>query len=190
MIENDILNAFTWLSNLLYNNFNRQNIVLLDENDSYCNSILFKNIDVTETDDIISYLGDISSTLHKSNPYLRSALLTGVLPIKDVGVSPPGNNFGDYRFLDNHEFSQYYGFTKNEVEKIVERNVNKQQRKKTRKILKEWYDGYLIKKQNIKLYSIWSVVDFFTNKMEPKNYWVCTQYMENIVQTGAVDLVT
>lgn len=184
----DILHGFQWLPKLLHEHFGRQVIILLDEYDAYCNSLLSDHSD--DTDRIIEFLANVTGNLFQYNPYLKKALLTGVLRVEGVGVSPVGNNVGHYRFLGDHEFSRYYGFTDEEVLELLQRNVHDEtNRKEAQRVLKMYYDGYMIQNQNTKIYNTWSVVEFFVSNMKPHNYWFENQHVSRTTSINYIDKI-
>ncbi len=48
--------------------------------------------------------------------------MTGVLPIKKYSSGSALNMFDEYTFLKDRSFSEFFGFTEEEVKKLCEKN--------------------------------------------------------------------
>lgn len=170
LTKTEIQDGFKLLSYILYRHFGRQVFVLIDEYDSYLDNLLFKNS--TDVDKIFSFVQLVNGELLKSNEYVRGALLTGVLRLAGEGLSPAGSNIAEYTFLDDHPFSKYYGLTENELDEVVMKLIkNVTERKQIKLIIDDYYGGYNIIDQNIKMYNIWSVFTFLQRGKKVKSYW-------------------
>lgn len=109
------------------------------------------------------------STSLKTNEYLKFAVVTGCLRIPKESIFTGVNNFACYSVLDD-EFSQYFGFTQDEVEALLDEF----QLSDKAGIIKEWYDGYLF--GDTEIYCPWDVVNYAAALLKkpnakPKNYW-------------------
>ena len=108
----------------------------------------------------------------KTNEYLKFAVVTGCLRIAKESIFTGTNNFVSYSVLDE-EFSEYYGFTQQEVDQLLtDADCSTQA-----PIVKEWYDGYLFGDTSV--YCPWDVVNYVSRLLrkgvkEPKNYWLHT----------------
>ena len=60
--------------------------------------------------------------LLKDQPYVALAYMTGVLPIKKYSSGSALNMFDEYTFLKDRSFSEFFGFTEEEVKKLCEKN--------------------------------------------------------------------
>ena len=94
---------------------------------------------------------------------------TGCLRIPKESIFTGVNNFACYSVLDE-EFSPYFGFTQDEVEKLLDDF----QLSDKAGIIKEWYDGYLF--GDTEIYCPWDVVNYAAALLKnpnakPKNYW-------------------
>ena len=112
--------------------------------------------------------GILSSAL-KTNDYLKFAVVTGCLRIAKESIFTGVNNFTSYSVLDDR-FSQYFGFTQDEVDEMLTAAGLEEKRS----IFKEWYDGYIF--GNESLYCPWDVVNYvsallYKKTAKPKNYW-------------------
>jgi hypothetical protein len=68
----------------------------------------------------------------------------------------------------DEDFSQYFGFIKDEVEELATRygGLNKIDE------IKLWYNGY--KYGNIEIYNPWSILNYLGRKFKPEPYWINT----------------
>ena len=99
--------------------------------------------------------------------------MTCVLPIKKYSSGSALNMFDEYTFLKDRSFSEFFGFTEEEVKKLCEKN-----KKMIFEELESWYNGYFTA-DGIRIYNPRSVVKALQN-----NY--CESYWNN---TGAMDEV-
>ena len=58
----------------------------------------------------------------KDQPYESLCYMTGVLPIKKYSSGSALNMFDEYTFLKDRSFSEFFGFTEEEVKKLREKN--------------------------------------------------------------------
>lgn len=150
---------------MMYTVYNRPVILLIDEYDvplakAHYNGFYREMLDV---------IRGLMSTSLKTNPYLKFAVVTGCLRIPKESIFTGVNNFASYSVIDN-EFSDYFGFTQNEVEKFLY-DFGLSDKKD---ITKEWYNGYLFGKAE--MYCPWDVANFIkaltmNHDARPKNYW-------------------
>lgn len=113
-----------------------QFIFVLDEWD-----YIFHRKYVTE-DDKVAYVEFLSSLL-KDQPYVELAYMTGILPIAKYSSGSELNMFCEYTMVSEEKYSEYFGFTESEVDKIFAKyQALTQNQEVTREGLREWYDGY------------------------------------------------
>lgn len=110
-------------------------------------------------------------TLLKDRPYVKFAYMTGILPIAKYSSGSELNMFAEYTMAGEERFSEYFGFTEQEVDALYERyrEKNRNNRKVSREGLRFWYDGYSTKSGE-KLYNPRSVVMALSNN-NLGNYW-------------------
>ena len=89
------------------------------------------------------YLTFLRSLL-KDRPYVKFVYMTGILPIAKYSSGSELNMFAEYTMAGEERFSEYFGFTEQEVDELYERyqKRNKNALKVSREGLKLWYDGY------------------------------------------------
>ena len=102
----------------------------------------------------------------KTNPYLKMGVMTGIIRVIKAGIFSDLNNLSIYSILDK-QYSDYFGFTHSEVEKVLESFDMAYEIPE----VKLWYDGY--KFGNSEIYNPWSILKFLQNK-ELEAYWVGT----------------
>ena len=97
--------------------------------------------------------------------FVELVYMTGILPIARYNTQSALNNFSEYTMLNSGPFSQYYGFTENEVKTLCEKY------KLDFETTKFWYDGYKIGVYD--LYNPNSIIELI-NHGTYKSYWSAT----------------
>ena len=118
---------------------------------------------------MLDVMRGILSTALKSNDSLEFAVVTGCLRIAKESIFIGVNNFASFSVLDE-QFSQYFGFTQQEIDVLLE------EAGLTDKALafQQWYDGYSF--GTTELYCPWDVINYVSalrhnRNAQPKNYW-------------------
>lgn len=109
--------------------------------------------------------------LLKDRPYMILRYMTGIFPIAKYSSGSELNMFSEFTMASEEIFSEYFGFTDQEVDCLFARyqEKNKGQKSVTREGLKQWYDGYYLKSGG-RLYNPRSVVMSLSNN-NMGNYW-------------------
>ena len=123
---------------------------------------------------MLDVIKGIMSTALKDNEFLQFAVITGCLRIAKESIFTGTNNFASYSVLDK-SFSQYFGFTNDEIDRMLVA-ADRKERKGT---IQEWYDGYVF--GNSYVYCPWDVINFLSELRKypdarPKNYWKNTSH--------------
>ena len=110
----------------------------------------------------------------KGNEYLKFAVVTGCLRIAKESIFTGTNNFTSYSCLDA-DFSGYFGFTQEEVDRCLQ-EVGRQEKAED---IRSWYDGYIF--GNTPVYCPWDVMSYVAallrnKEAKPKNYWKNTSH--------------
>ena len=110
----------------------------------------------------------------KGNEFLKFAVVTGCLRIAKESIFTGTNNFMSYSVLDD-DFSEYFGFTQDEVDRML-READREERAED---IRSWYDGYVF--GNTSLYCPWDVTSFVAallrnRNAKLKNYWKNTSH--------------
>ncbi len=173
--QGDIKNSLKTIMRMMHAVYGKKVILLIDEYDvplaraseknTTNNKYYFSMLDV---------IRGIMSTALKDNEFLEFAVITGCLHIAKESIFTGTNNFASYSVLDE-DFSEYFGFSENEVEKML----YAADRKDKAGIIKEWYDGYVF--GNSYLYCPWDVINYMSalkkrRDAKPKNYWKDTSH--------------
>ena len=148
---------------------------------------------VTE-DDKLSYLQFLRNLL-KDRPYIALVYMTGILPIAKYSSGSELNMFAEFTMTTEQRFSEYFGFTDEEVDGLYLRYIENCASTKmvTREDLREWYDGYHTRKGE-RLYNPRSIVLSLSNN-NTGNYWTSSgpydeifYYIENNIADVREDL--
>ena len=83
------------------------------------------------------------NALLKDKAYVEMAYITGVLPIAKFSSGSELNMFFEFTMVNMEQFSEYFGFTDEEVDVLYNKYTKYvKQPKFTRSDLELWYDGY------------------------------------------------
>ena len=84
------------------------------------------------------------SNLLKDKAYVEMAYMTGILPIAKYSSGSELNMFCEYTMATEEKFSEYFGFTDNEVDDLYDRYLKMDipEHNVKREGLRDWYDGY------------------------------------------------
>ena len=161
------------LIKLLYAYYNKPVILLLDEYDVP----LAKASENGYYREMLDMMRGIMQVL-KDNDYLKFAVITGCLRISKESIFTGTNNFR-VNTIASSRFNEYFGFTENEVRKLLKDAGTLNQYSD----IKEWYDGYNF--GGIDIYCPWDVVSYVDDflggeKNLPKCYWMNTSGNEVI----------
>lgn len=110
----------------------------------------------------------------KGNEYLKFAVVTGCLRLVKESIFTGTNNFTSFSVLDE-DFSQYFGFTRSEVVRMLAEGGLLERAED----MKSWYNGYIFGRTPV--YCPWDVVSFTAallrnRNARPGNYWKNTSH--------------
>ena len=125
------------------------------------------------------------SNLLKDKAYVEMAYMTGILPIAKYSSGSELNMFFEFSMATKVKYSQYFGFTDEEVHGLYQKYLKTEPNPKiTREGLKLWYDGYQTAAGK-KLYNPRSVVAALTYN-QLGSYWTSSgPYDEIFYYIGA-----
>ena len=157
------------LSALLFRHYNRKVVVVIDEYDTpvqqgYLNGCY---------EQVIGFMRNLFTAGLKDNEDLEFGILTGILRVAKESLFSGLNNLVVNTILDE-KYSQYFGFTSEEVSDMAAYYGKKERLPEIRR----WYDGYLF--GNTEVYNPWSVISYFNNNCKPKAFWSRTSSNEMI----------
>ncbi len=167
--DNAVYNtALKLLSDCLCEVYGKKVIVLIDEYDVPLENAYFNGF----YDEMINLIRSVFESVLKTNDSLEFAVLTGCLRISKESIFTGLNNLNVYPVTDN-AFSQYFGFTEQEVKRLADYYGLSE----CFDTIKTWYDGYLFGETEI--YNPWSVLNYIqfalnNRKRIPKAYWINT----------------
>ena len=150
------------LTKYLYNYYKKEVILLIDEYDSPLIVANQRNY----YKDSINFFRNFFSIALKTNPYLKTAVLTGIVQVAKEGIFSGLNNVITYNILEN-EFETFFGLNEEEVEEALKYFELEYEIEE----VKKWYDGYKFGEKEI--YNPWSILNYLRTK-ELRAYWVNT----------------
>ena len=160
--DGEYRNALKNLTSFLYEYYKKEVILLIDEYDSP----LINAYEHGYYDEAIVFFQVFYGEALKTNPYLRMGIMTGIIRVIKAGIFSDLNNLKVYSILEK-EYSDFYGFTQEEVEKALKDfNIEYELPE-----VKAWYDGYRF--GNSEVYNPWSILNFIQSE-ELRPYWIET----------------
>ena len=160
--DGEYTNALKNLTSFLYKYCKKEVILLIDEYDAP----LINAYEYGYYDEAILFFKVFYGEALKTNLYLKTGIMTGIIRVIKAGIFSDLNNLKIYSILDK-EYSDFFGFTQEEVKKALE-DFNIEYELPD---VKSWYDGY--KFGNSEVYNPWSILNFLQHK-ELEAYWVKT----------------
>mgnify|MGYP000874035433 FL=1 len=158
----ELKNSLTFLTKILYQKYEKEVILLIDE---YDNPLITAH-KYDFYDEALSFFKVFYGEALKTNPYLKMGIMTGIIRVIKAGIFSDLNNLRVYSIL-NEQYSDFFGFTQNEVENAL-KDFNIEYELPD---VRSWYDGY--KFGNSDVYNPWSILNFLTDKkLIP--YWIDT----------------
>lgn len=159
----DFEDSLGTLSLLLRKHYDKKAIIIIDEYDT--------PIQQGHThgfySDVIGFMRNFFSSGLKDNEHLAYGFLTGILRVAKESIFSGLNNLKINSLLDD-AYSQYFGFTKEEVQEML-RYYDAED--KFQEVC-DWYDGYLF--GGTEIFNPWSVINYISDKCFPKAFWQST----------------
>lgn len=141
--------SFKILIKLLYKVMKKKPILLIDEYDVPIQQA-YLNGYYTE---FIGFMRNFLSGALKDNDYIEKAVMTGILRVAKESIFSGLNNIKVYS-LTSSKYKQYFGFTENEVEELLEYyNI-----KTKLENIRYWYNGYNF--GGAVIYNPWSILNY------------------------------
>lgn len=171
----DVINSLKTIMRIMHTVYGKKIILLIDEyNVPLARASEKDTADNKYYSSMLGVIRGIMSTALKDNEFLAFAVITGCLRIAKESIFTGTNNFASYSVLDE-DFSGYFGFSKDEVEKML----SAAGREDKAELIKEWYDGYVF--GDSYLYCPWDVINYMSalkkrENAKPKNYWKNTSH--------------
>lgn len=140
-------------------------VILIDEYDVPLENAWFEGF----YEPMVKFIRSIFESSLKTNDHLALAVVTGCLRISKESIFTGLNNLNVVSIL-SIGFGEYFGFTPEEVEEMLEfYEIDSY-----KEMAKRWYDGYLFGDEEV--YNPWSVINFVYNMVDgsakfAKPYW-------------------
>ena len=154
-----------FLTNSLMQIHDRKAIVLIDEYDVPLENAHFRGY----YDKMVSFIRSVFESALKTNSSLEMAVLTGCLRVSKESLFTGLNNL-QINSIQSGEFSEYFGFTEQEVRDMTEYFEIPDKFP----VIKEWYNGYRF--GTTEIYNPWSVLNYLRDvrsipDTNPVPYW-------------------
>lgn len=159
--------AVKLLSKCLQKVYQKNVIILIDEYDVPLENAYHEGF----YDDMTNLIRSCFESALKTNPSLEFAVLTGCLRVSRESIFTGLNNLKTYSITKN-KFSQYFGFTQEEMKEILQ-NFSLEQYAGT---IAKWYDGYRFGLTEI--YNPWSVLNCIDSYLQ-NDMVACEPYWSN-----------
>ena len=165
--QNVYLNSIRTLSDILAKYYKKNVIILIDEYDVPLENAYHEGF----YDDMTNLIRSCFESALKTNPSLEFAVLTGCLRVSRESIFTGLNNLKTYSITKN-KFSQYFGFTQEEMKEILQTFSLKQYAE----TIAKWYDGYRFGLTEI--YNPWSVLNCIDSYLQ-NDMVACEPYWSN-----------
>ena len=129
-------------------------------------------------DQMCSFMRTFLSSALKDNAHVEMGLMTGVLRVAKEGILSGLNNPDVYTVF-NPAFSEYFGFTEDEVADMAAYYGVPEKMDEIR----SWYDGYDF--GGTEIYNPWSVLNYFKQNCRAAPYWLDTSSNDLITEIVA-----
>ena len=159
--------AVKLLSKCLQKVYQKNVIILIDEYDVPLENAYHEGF----YDDMTNLIRSCFESALKTNPSLEFAVLTGCLRVSRESIFTGLNNLKTYSITKN-KFSQYFGFTQEEMKEILQA-FSLEQYAGT---IAKWYDGYRFGLTEI--YNPWSVLNCIDSYLQ-HDMVACEPYWSN-----------
>ena len=159
--------AVKLLSKCLQKVYQKNVIILIDEYDVPLENAYHEGF----YDDMTNLIRNCFESALKTNPSLEFAVLTGCLRVSRESIFTGLNNLKTYSITKN-KFSQYFGFTQEEMKEILQ-TFSLEQYAGT---IAKWYDGYRFGLTEI--YKPWSVLNCIDSYLQ-NDMVACEPYWSN-----------
>ena len=167
----NIKSAIKQLTIYITRKFKKAPIILIDEYDTPIQEAYLRGYYQEMMDLMRSMLGQAL----KDNSCLGRAVITGITRVSQESLFSGLNHLKVYSLL-REKYGQYFGFTEEEVIKLIEDT----KQEVSLESIKEWYNGYQLGKHI--LYNPWSIINCLDNEGKLQPYWLNTSSNTLIIQ--------
>ncbi len=169
------------LSYLLHTHHQVAPIIMIDEYDTPIQQGYMREY----YDEIIYFMRNFLSGGLKDNPHITMAFLTGILRVAKESIFSGLNNLKVCSVLEK-QYSEYFGFTKEEVIDILAKYGIVEKYKE----IETWYDGYRF--GGTEIFNPWSVLNYVDRQCVPSAYWQATgsgEIIGEIISEATPDVI-
>ncbi len=125
--------------------------------------------------EMVNFMRIFLSGAMKDNAHVKMGVMTGVLRVAKEGMLSGLNNLNVFTVFDG-PFSEYFGFTEDEVKEMA-RYYGREDKLPE---IRSWYDGYVFGGHEV--YNPWSVLYYFNAGCVAKPYWLDTSSNDIIAE--------
>ncbi len=158
---------FDELIRALYQRFQKQVVILIDEYDKPIIDYLDQD-QLPKARENRGILKSFYSILKDADPYLKLVFITGVSKFSQVSIFSDLNNLYDLSM--RQDFNEICGISQVELEAYFPQELETFDREKIR----HWYNGYRWHIKGDTLYNPFSMLNFFSSNGDFFNYWYTT----------------
>ena len=152
--EAEVQNALKTIMRMMTSVYGRPVILLIDEYD-----VPLAKAEETKNRDYYRQMLDVirgmMSISMKTNEYLKFAVVSGCLRISKESIFTGVNNFACYSVM-SRKFSQYFGFTRDEITGMLDSFGMADKLD----LIQKWYDGYIF--GNTEVFCPWDVASYLS----------------------------
>ncbi len=124
------------------------------------------------TKDYLLFLRMLFKSSNTTSKIFSAAYMTGILPIKKDKGQSAVSDFDEFTVIEPGEYSEYIGFTENEVRNLCDRYHMSFEK------AKQWYDGYTFSETQ-SIYNPYSIMKAMQKRVY-RSYWQQTSAAENL----------
>ena len=158
---------FKELIHTLYERYNKEVVILIDEYDKPIIDYLDKD-KLHKAVENRSVLKSFYSILKDADAYLKLVFITGVSKFSQVSIFSDLNNLYDITL--HYEFNECCGISQQELETYFSEELSLYDREK----IKSWYNGYRWDIDRTTVYNPFSILNFFGGGGKYRNFWYST----------------
>ena len=178
--ETDLSMAFLNLSRMLHIHHGTAPIIIIDEYDTP----IQQGYVMGYYDKVIGFMRNLFSGGFKDNSHLSFGFMTGILRVAKESIFSGMNNLKINSIMENR-FSEYFGFTQEEVKEMLTYYGYKDKFDE----VCDWYDGYRF--GNTEIFNPWSVLNYLDESCFPKAFWQFTgdnSIIRQIISAGTEEI--
>lgn len=160
----ELCGALKTLSLFLHKHYNRTVFILIDEYDTPLNAAYGS----PHFEELVNFFKIMFGSALKGNDALEKGIMTGILRLSKNKMLSDINHLKLYSLMEE-QYSQYFGFSEQEVKQLLEESGLKIDLTE----LQFWYNGYRSGNAT-DIYNPWSILNCIDDKGLLKPYWIKT----------------